>query len=141
MNAYAHVDTRKADGFYVQFHMVTEPDDSNDRPDERDDGFWPSQDPTAAGYVGATDFEEQQTKATERMDAWRRGDWQYVGVQAEARCLVVRHRVGTFYTLRSPGVWGIESDAGDYLSTVFEEEKAVLLADMAAMQNPTVESA
>lgn len=34
-------------------------------------------------------------------------------------------------TLRSAGLWGIESDAGAYLREVYEEEKADLRAELA----------
>lgn len=138
------IDTTKPDGFYIQWKMVLEQDYSGDRPDERDDGFWPSLDKNAAGWIGSDnreEFERQQAAAQDRMDAWCRGDWSYVGVIAEARCLLVRNGVGTFYTLRSPGLWGVESDAGDYLKEVFEEQKDELRVDIAAMKDPIEEVA
>lgn len=139
---FRHVDTRKPDGFYVQFAMVTPMDDSGDTPEERNDGFWPSQDKDAAGYCGLTGvaFEEAWQAAADCLEAWRRGDWYYVGVQAEARCLLVRDGHGTYYEFRSAGVWGIESDADDYLKEVYEEQKAELLADIALMKNPIIEA-
>ena len=67
----------------------------------------------------------------ERLDAWRRGDWHFVGIRAKAQinlpygtnpdCWITSEIV-------SPGLWAVESDAGDnYFRQVFEEEKAILL--------------
>ena len=49
--------------------MVLKTDDCGDKPDERDDGFWPSRDRNAAGYVEPSRFAEAQTAAKERMAA------------------------------------------------------------------------
>lgn len=129
-------DTKLADGFYIQWAMILEPDPSGDRPDERDDGFWLSEDPADAGYVLPENYAAERAKAIKRMAAWERGYWQYVGVIAEARCLVVAHGVGTHITLRSPGLWGVEDDAGDYLQEVYAEQKAELLGTIELMRNP-----
>lgn len=138
---FANIDTRRADGFYVQFERVIISDDTQERPDENDEGFWPSRDHDAPGYVGESDFDAQMTIATERMEAWERGDWEFVGVRARAHCMTVRNGVGTMFTLESPGLWGIESDVGDYLNDVFEDEKAELLGMIEAMRNPVIEQA
>lgn len=53
-------------------------DDSSDTPAERDDGFWPSMDPKAAGYIGGRAsakamkraFDRQMVRAKETMRAW-----------------------------------------------------------------------
>jgi hypothetical protein len=58
-------------------------DDCGDRPDERDDGFWPSLDPKSAGYIGEkskSTLARQTAKAKEVMAAWERDEWWYVGV-------------------------------------------------------------
>ncbi|MBO0715713.1 MAG: hypothetical protein J2P55_00050 [Rhizobiales bacterium] len=139
---YAHTDTKRPDGCYVQFEMITEPDDSPDAPDERDDGFWPSRDPKDAGYVGADnlpDFDRLHADAQARMDAWKRGDWGYVGVRARAKCLIVVNRVGTYVNIDSGGCWGIESDAGDYLDEVYRDEIAAVKDLIAAMAHPIYE--
>lgn len=139
---FRHIDTRKPDGFYIQWHMRLEDDDCADRPDERQDGFWPSINPKDAGYIGTRDPDQlaaAQAAAQAIMDGWKRGDWRYVGVIAEARCLLVLNGVGTFYELQSPGCWGVESNAGDYLQEVFAEEKAELLRHIAAMRDPIQE--
>ena len=139
---FAHVDTRKPDGFYVQFARKVIPDDSADRPDEMDDGFWPSLDPKAAGYVSPDKkFEEEHAKAKQRMADYEHGVWGYVGVRAQARCLIVKDGTGTLINLESPGVWGIESDSGDYLDEVYADEVLILKDIIEAMQHPTYEEA
>jgi hypothetical protein len=58
--------------------------------------------------------------ALRRKEAYDRGDWHMIGVQA--RVEIAGH------VFESPGLWGIESDAGEsYLCEAFEEEKAELL--------------
>lgn len=55
-------------------------DDCNDTPDERDEGFWPSQDPKAAGYVLPENFKAEQAKADKVMRTWKNDEWFYCGV-------------------------------------------------------------
>jgi hypothetical protein len=115
--------------------VVTDDHGNYDRPDENDDGFWPSQDPKAAGYVGDVsqdEFERMHDEAKARMRAWEAGEWNYVGVQARATIFVpIGGNSFSTYELLSPGLWSIESDSGEeYLNSVFEDEKASLLADL-----------
>jgi hypothetical protein len=141
---FAHVDTSKPDGFYVQFSDKIIRDENADAPDQMGDGFWPSRDPKAAGYVGpCTDeqFAEHQEQADERMRAWRRGDWYYCGVRAVAHCLIVNNGVGTLLNLESPGVWGVESDAGEYLNELYREQVDELKAMIESMRQPTYDAA
>lgn len=141
---FAMQDTRKSDGFYVQFERVIIDDDAADRPDQMQDGFWPSQDPDNAGYVGdctAEQFAEHQRAAERRMRDYDSGTWNYVGVRARALCFIVCNGVGTHITLESAGLWGIESDSGDdYLDEVYHEEIGQLKNIIAAMSNPTYEN-
>lgn len=51
-----------------------------DAPDQRSDGFWPSKDPDAAGYVLPENFDAEHAFATKVMEAWKKDEWQYVGV-------------------------------------------------------------
>lgn len=102
---FSNVDTRKPDGFYVQFAPVVEIDDSP----------WDG-DCEAPAYL--------------------------LSVYAEARCMVVSHGVGTLLNLHSaglPGV-GVNDMADPYLDEVFKEQKAELLATIAAMHDPIIES-
>ena len=118
----------------IHWEMILETDDSVYSPDEHDEGFWPSRDPESAGYVDPGKFDEQQDLARARMQAFRCGDWWYVGVIARA-VMAVPAGAGCFttYTLDSPGLWGIESDSGEYIKEVFEEQKAELLAALKIM--------
>lgn len=140
---FAHCDTKRPDGFYVQFERVILPDDSQDAPDQRDDGFWPSEDPADPGYVGENpevSFTDQMQAANDRMAAFERGDWGYIGVRARALCLIVCNGVGTYINLDSAGLWGIESDANNYLDEVYAEQIDELKDMIAALQNPVYES-
>lgn len=127
----------------ISWEMLTPPDDSPDKPDERDEGFWPSLDPDAPGYIGdclpddvtgqgqQARFAEQMEAAESRMAAWEAGQWEYVGVVARAHIWIpVGGRSFRTMTLDSAGLWGIESDAGDYLRSVFDEERGELLAQL-----------
>lgn len=112
----------------ITITMECVPDDSNDKPDERDDGFWPSKDPNAAGWVLPENFDSEMEKAQKRMRDWEHGYWQFIGVRAVASIKVPYGRDWIVTRIKSPGLWGIESDAGeDYLAEVFAEEKATLL--------------
>ena len=121
----------------IQWERLEADDDCSDRPDERDDGFWPSTDPKAAGYVGPDNvarYDELHSAAEERMEDWKQGNWRYIGIVARAH-VSIPIGSGSFrtVTIDSMGCWGIESDAGDYLDTVFEEEKAGLLSQLATL--------
>lgn len=48
-----------------------------------------------------------------RMSDWRDGYWSYVGVVVTAECSCCRR-----FTGKNASLWGIESDAGDYLDEV-----------------------
>jgi len=141
---FAMSDTRKPDGFYVQFERVILDDEAANRPDKMQDGFWPSQNPDDAGYCGpctAEEFAEHERNAKQRMVDYESGQWGYVGVRARALCFVVRNGVGVHMSLESPGLWGIESDSGDeYLQSVYNDEIATLKDLIAAMTNPVYES-
>lgn len=126
MSETTYTDDSKT-GHALTWQMLLIDDPNNDRPDDRDDGFWPSHEPDAAGYVEPDNFEAARAEATSRMDRWESGDWNYVGVVARATLrIAVGQNTSCLITINSPGVWGIESDAGDYLATVFNEERETL---------------
>jgi len=61
----------------------------------------------------------------ERAEAWNRGAWCMVGVVAVAEVEVN----GARQTIKSPGLWGIESDSGeDHFKEVGEEQLSELRA-------------
>lgn len=119
----------------ISWTMETPRDDMAGRPDSNDDGFWPSLDPDAAGYIGdgktAADLKRAKAAAQLRMNRWLGDAWHYVGVVA--RAVVFIPAGGTSFRvleLRSAGLWGIESDAGSYLREVYQEQKADLMAEL-----------
>lgn len=65
-----------------------------------------------------------------RMEALNNGDFCFIGVLAEA---TVKYQEGDHYrleTLASGGLWGIESDSGDYIKEVEREQVADLKAHL-----------
>lgn len=109
--------TTEADGFEITARIVR--DDTVDRPDERDDGFWPSRDPKDAGYVYPERFDEEMKKAQRTMEAWKNDEWFYVGV-----VLSVARR-GVVLDKHAVSLWGIECNhpysSNEYLTQVATE--------------------
>jgi hypothetical protein len=73
-----------------------------------------------------------------RLDAWRSGDWSFVGVRAKA---ILRFPYGTnpvcwtTSELLSPGLWSVESDSGDdYFRQVYEDERQTLAGILASLE-------
>lgn len=88
-------------------------------------------------YSDVTPAQREQYLAAdrERLEAYRRGDWHFLGIRARAHIAITRDRYTTHYTLESPGLWGIESDSGeDYLKSVFAEECDILKGDIEALK-------
>lgn len=126
---------KKPQKLHIRWEMETPSDETADRPDEMCDGFYPSLDREDAGWIGDNperSFEEQMEDANQRIRDWENDVWEYVGVVAVAH-LLIPIGGGSFriMTLKSGGLWGIESDSGDdYLAEVFEEQKDDLLAEL-----------
>lgn len=119
--------SKRPDGVYVEWEKVVIDDEDAGPPDEKNEGFWPSQDPDDAGYVEPDQFEEQQRIAEERMRRYNADQWCYVGVRAKASIMIVKNGVGFMTEIESAGLWGIESDSElSYFDEVFEEEKETL---------------
>jgi hypothetical protein len=60
----------------------------------------------------------------DRLNGLYEGNWHYIGIMARAVVTIN----GTIQTIRSGGLWGIESDSGeDYLTSVENEEKEALI--------------
>jgi hypothetical protein len=108
-------------------------DDCSDRPDQRDDGFWPSRDPKAAGYVLPENFDAEHTKAERVMKAWKNDEWFYCGVA------VTVEKNGVQLTKRyDNALWGVECNypdsdneyllvvANELLPEALEEAKGVI---------------
>lgn len=118
----------------VHWRMETPRDEHAGKPDEMGAGFWPSNDPNDDGYIGdygdlqPTRYAEAKEFAEARMRDWRNDVWEYVGVVAVAEISIpIGGNSFTTYALNSPGCWGVESDSGDYLNELFEEQKAELI--------------
>lgn len=99
-----------------------ERDYSPDRPDERDDGFWPSTLPSEAGYIGTTcvsAYNVAKAKADKIMKAWENDEWFYCGV-------VLKVSIGDIeLKSHAASLWGIECNYpgsdNSYLTEVANE--------------------
>lgn len=82
---------------------------------------------------------EERAKAlaadAERLRGFHRGAWHMCGFFVEARVWVpIGGNSFATYTLRSPGVWGTESDSSDeYKAELWAEEEKQLRAHLALM--------
>ena len=95
--------TCEAEGFDIVAHIVR--DDSTDRPDERDDSFWPSECPNDAGYIGenpAKPYDVQTKEAQAILDAWENDEWFYCGIVLSVA------KNGVMLDEHAASLWGIE---------------------------------
>ncbi len=70
----------------------------------------------------------------ERLKAFNEGAWHLIGVQAAATFLIPHGDHFVAQTVKSPGLFGIESDSDDdYLDEVFAEECASLSQMLSAL--------
>jgi hypothetical protein len=73
-----------------------------------------------------------------RLDAWRKGEWHFIGVRARATIKVphgINPQCWITSELLSPGLWGIESDSGDeYFLQVCQEEREILIDMLASLR-------
>lgn len=94
----------KANGVYVAFELVTEPDDCAGTPDENEEGFWPSQNHEDAGCMGeCTDeeFSKAYQAAVNRMAAYEAGGWVLGTFRIRLRASLTGKRYGLTNT-KSP---------------------------------------
>jgi len=78
----------------------------------------------------------EQEEFAERLAAYQRGDFTFVGVRVEAEIIIS----GTVQTLMSPGLWGIESDSGEeYIEEVAVEEYGELRKILTDIGVPTAQ--
>lgn len=72
---------------------------------------------------GTKDYYKYGMQDYRRMEGLERGDWSFIGIRAEA---VVSYDIGggsrRLEDLTSGGLWGIESDSGDYLKELKQEQ-------------------
>jgi hypothetical protein len=110
------------DGFMIR--ATIERDDCTGAPDKRGDGFWPSLDPKADGFIGEgktqADLDIAQRQADEIMRAWRNDEWFYCGV-----CVRVSREGVNLNRKYENALWGVECNypgtANEYLHTVANE--------------------
>ena len=78
----------------------------------------------------------EQDELEDRLAAYKRGEFDFVGVRAEADVLIE----GTVQTLTSGGLWGVESDSGEeYLVGVAVEEYEQLRKVLKTVGVPTAQ--
>jgi hypothetical protein len=79
---------------------------------------------------GSEDYQTYGKQDFKRMTGLNTGNWHYVGIVAKAE---IKTTAGTIQTIRSGGLWGIESDAGEYLEQVAQEQLAELREELTAL--------
>ena len=80
---------------------------------------------------GTKDFYKYGMEDFKRMEGLERGDWSFIGIRAEAQVSYGQNgnsRRLEWFT--SGGLWGIESDSGEYLKEVAKDELADLRAHL-----------
>lgn len=78
----------------------------------------------------------EQDDFEDRLAAYKRGEFDFVGVRAEAEVVVE----GVVQTLTSGGLWGVESDSGEeYIESVAVEEYEQLRKVLKTIGVPTSE--
>jgi hypothetical protein len=88
--------------------------------------------PPVDNYKGESeaDIRKSCLQDYERMESLNRGDWQFIGIIAKADVVlagnVVQH-------ITSGGLWGIESDGGNYLEEVNSQELDNLSEQLGAL--------
>lgn len=77
--------------------------------------------------------DQEDGMCKERVEAFNQNEWEYVGIRAEAEIVVAN----TVQTIRSGGLWGVESDNDEaYLREVAGEEHDALETILAKMNFP-----
>jgi hypothetical protein len=64
------------------------------------------------------------------MEGLNNGDWSFIGIIAKAEVVTGN---GIMQTIRSGGLWGVESDGGSYLDEVGKEELESLREELTAL--------
>jgi hypothetical protein len=85
--------------------------------------------PYAGGEkLGTKEFYKYGMQDFKRMEGFNQGDWSFIGVIAEAEVSYPMDSKGNrrMEIFTSSGIWGVESDSGDYLKDLEEEELADL---------------
>jgi hypothetical protein len=87
--------------------------------------------PYASGEVeGTENYQKYGKQDFERMEGLNNQNWYFMGIIAKAE---IRTETGTMQVIRSGGLWGIESDSGNYLDEVGKEELENLRLELSAL--------
>lgn len=97
----------EAEGFEIVARIVR--DDCPDAPDERQDGFWPSEYIGDPGFIGPGPnwrqrLAEAHAKAEAVMTAWRHDEWFYCGV------VISVSREEIVLCEHAASLWGVEAN-------------------------------
>lgn len=79
---------------------------------------------------GSEDYQKYGKQDFERMESLNSGHWNFIGIIAKAQ---IRTESGTMQVIRSGGLWGIESDSGNYLDEVGKDELENLRLELSAI--------
>ena len=95
------------DGFEIAARIFR--DDCPDAPDQRQDGFWPSEYIGDPGFIGPGPnwrqrLAQAQAKADAVMTAWKNDEWFYCGIVLSAA------REGIILDNSAASLWGIEAN-------------------------------
>lgn len=121
--------TCEVEGYTLTARII--PDDNPARPDERQDGFWPSLYKDAAGFIGAgpdwrARFDAAKARAEAVIDAWEKDEWFYCGI-----VLSVSFQ-GILIKDKAASLWGIEANYPGSDNTYLTQTANELLSDALA---------
>jgi hypothetical protein len=88
--------------------------------------------PYASGEKpGTKEYRKYAMHDFQRMRSYCNGDWCFIGIVAKAQ--IRNNETHVVQTLHSCGLWGIESDSGDYLNEVAKEQLHSLKYELLAL--------
>jgi len=111
----------------IEFRDLTTPDDCPDLSWLVDESRYTDE--------SAADRRKAEQQDQDRLDAYNRGDWSMIGLQCQATIYIPAGGSSfAVYTLTSPGVWGVESDAAaDYHGEILADERSTLRKHLTAL--------
>ena len=112
---YEKIPTEMERDEYGRFSGKSEPEVPSTRNEYR--GFLPY---AGGEKIGTPEYYKYGMQDFNRMEELNSGDWNFIGIVAEASLLT--NDESQTITFQSNGLWGIESDSGDYLNEVAEDE-------------------
>lgn len=121
----------------IEYTATIHRDDDAGKPEDRDEGFWPSLDPSAPGWIGNNPrkpFDQQMAECEEVMRRYRAGKMIYCGVVVTARKAGIE-----LVREYECALWGVDinwphGDNGylvEVANELFEEARAMAQANLA----------